>query len=263
MNASDVLAQRLVGSRDFKGKWRLVDFWAAHRRRGVRKVGGGTLSLDLQAPYEHMVWLRREEEAELWGLRTLLRSGDTFVDCGANIGLWTLSAAELVGPGGAVVALEPHPTTFRRLREHVATLPHANVRSVNKAADSAARTVRFDLACEHNRARVGEGKGEVEAAPLDAIVDYADGIKIDVEGYELEVLKGATRLFERYAPWVCIEFNTDFVASGRLGDWGAHQFLVDRGYAARSFPEADELDDDWRLESGYVNVLYVSGGARR
>jgi hypothetical protein len=123
MNIVDSLAQSLVGAPDFKGKWRLVDQWAAWRQRGVRRIGAAKLDLDLRIPYEHVVWLRREEEVELQKLRSMLSRGDVFVDCGANIGLWTLFAAHAVGPEGTVFAIEPHPTTFRRLTAHVATLP--------------------------------------------------------------------------------------------------------------------------------------------
>ena len=76
---------------------------------------GSILKVQLDVPYEQMVWLQDEEWDELRYLQNKLRPGDVFIDVGANIGLWTLVAATSVGPSGRVFSFEPNPTTFDRL----------------------------------------------------------------------------------------------------------------------------------------------------
>src|SRR6185312_13136270 len=59
--------------------------------------------------------LRHWAEPELRNLDKLLPVGGTFIDCGANIGIYTVRAAEIVGPRGRVIAVEPGTASFRRL----------------------------------------------------------------------------------------------------------------------------------------------------
>jgi len=70
---------------------------------------GSILKVQLDVPYEQMVWLQDEEWDELRYLQNKLRPGDVFIDVGANIGLWTLVAATSVGPSGRVFSFEPNP----------------------------------------------------------------------------------------------------------------------------------------------------------
>jgi hypothetical protein len=74
-------------------------------------------------------WREREIHR---ALRRLLRSGDVFIDGGANIGIYTLLASQLVGPAGRVLAIEMMPDTAAILRRHVRENRCANVEIVEK-----------------------------------------------------------------------------------------------------------------------------------
>src|SRR4051812_13385660 len=103
----------------FKGKRRLAWHWMLRRDLSARRAtvlpGGCRIVCDLSVPYEAMVWLGLEEERDLRVARRLLRSGQMFVDCGANIGLWSLIASPVVGKTGRVLAFEPNPATADKL----------------------------------------------------------------------------------------------------------------------------------------------------
>lgn len=256
MPAADPIATFLRLTGDFKGKGRLLGYWL-RTRRGARQAtlpGGLRMSLDISTPYEAMIWMGWEESDDLEALARLLRPGDVFVDCGANLGLWSLVAAPLVAPSGAVHAFEPNPVTAERLRMHA---EQSSLIQVHPTALAATRgTVSFDPGDHHNVSRVSDGGHlRIASSTLDDELSVApSGIKIDVEGYELEVLRGA-RAALRSRPWIIIEFNKEHADSQRLEQWPVHKYLIDLGYAAYTLREAP-LPDDWSPRHGYANVMY-------
>ena len=127
-----------------------------------------------------------------------LRPGDTFVDVGANFGLFSAVAAEKVGPGGRVIAIEPHPELVRRLKFNVAANGFDQVTVVESAVGDQIGEATFYV----NTASFAESTlklGAVEAknqhamrvpvTMLSKIVEEAglsriDALKIDIEGFE-------------------------------------------------------------------------------
>ena len=255
---------------------RFVGLWLRTRDRGSVRLKelkyGGSILCDFATPYEAMVWLGEEEAAELDALAALLRPGDTFVDCGANVGLWTIAAANLVGAAGSVYAVEANPRTVETLRENLRRSRVENVCVVPYAAGEAPSTAMLDTSSFANLARIqAAGETVVDVRPLDAVLDGVgvDGIKVDVEGYEPAVLRGATGTLQRCAPWVVLEFNPAFAPSPVLADWEAHQFLRSLGYrvfrlfGGRTVDGTREPIDARRFRpAGYENVLYLPAERR-
>ena len=133
-------------------------------------------------------------------LRATLRPGATFVDVGANIGFHTVLAAQLVGPAGRVVAIEPSPWALDLLRANL-WRSGAAATVLPAAAAEASGKVRLAAAPDHHSgARLAEhGEIEVEAARLDDLIPdlVVDVLKVDVGGAEPLVLRGASELVER------------------------------------------------------------------
>ncbi len=117
-----------------------------------------------------------------------LRPGDLFVDVGANVGSYTIWAGDL---GANVIAIEPAPDTCIRLQENV-TMNGYPVEIVRAAASSLNGAARFttDRDCVNHLDPLGDAT--VLTVELDEIIGSrtVDGMKIDVEGFEIEVLEG-------------------------------------------------------------------------
>jgi FkbM family methyltransferase len=157
-------------------------------------------------------------------LRHLLEPGDIFVDVGANIGYLSAVAADRVGPTGRVVAFEPVPTYASHVRRFASENPHLQVDVVTKAVGEEEGRADIDVSSIGNIGWNTMVSGlmpdshraesfQVEVVRLDRALD-ALGIsaptliKIDVEGYELSVLKSMVGLWERgERPSIICEVN--------------------------------------------------------
>jgi FkbM family methyltransferase len=135
-----------------------------------------------------------------------IRPGDRVWDIGANIGHYTTIFADLVGEPGRVYAFEPSPANYEKLR--AATESLSNVRLFQLALSDRQGTASFEQGADDlgatSQVLVGGAKGgataiEVAVTTGDALVAERKAapptvLKIDVEGHELEVLRGLTPL---------------------------------------------------------------------
>jgi FkbM family methyltransferase len=138
----------------------------------------------------------QEREEELL-LKTYLRPGDVVVDVGANIGTVTLTASALVGETGRVFAIEPQPRIFGFLEQNIALNGFSNIVPLNVAVSETEGVVTLSTGLlDTSNMVVAQGGQQVPARPLDAILEphalaRIDLLKIDVEGYEYDVLRSA------------------------------------------------------------------------
>jgi FkbM family methyltransferase len=166
-------------------------------------------------------WVRSQGvwEADLMKLlQATLRPGGVFVDVGANVGFHTVLAAQLVGPTGRVVAVEPAPWTLELLRANV-WRSGVGVTVLPVAASDAPGRARLEVDPGHRSGArvVDEGGVEVEAARLDDLLPNlaVDVLKVDVEGAEPLVLRGARALLNRSQGLIAVvEFRDERHLSG-------------------------------------------------
>jgi FkbM family methyltransferase len=186
-------------------------------------------------------YLRGEPEiATQQAMVERLRLGMVFYDLGANIGYFSLLAARLVGAGGRVFSFEPDAEVAARLHRNIELNGFSNVSVVEAGVWSVNANVRF-VPSDASSPERGTGKflvGEDQAAgtptrcvALDDFIQSAtppDAIKCDVEGAELEALRGAKGLLETHRPWMICEMHSE------ANDRATREFLGHLGYDIES-----------------------------
>lgn len=152
-------------------------------------------------------------EGEVEVFRKAVRPGDLVLDVGANIGAHTVFLAQAVGPTGAVIAFEPQRLMFQTLCANVALNSLVNVHCQQAAVGDSPGVVivpTLDPTRENNFGGVSVGsRSNGEPVPVvrldDLHLNRCRLIKIDVEGMELQVLRGAAKLIEQHAPALYVE----------------------------------------------------------
>lgn len=177
-----------------------------------------------------------EVEMEMW--RDEIKSGMTVIDVGANVGVYTFTAANRVGKNGKVIAVEPFSKCVECLEE---TRKVNNLEWVEICAGAAGeknKTVKLSLhqASELNEIIKDDSdiKGnyqEVECFTLDSLVEKyqlstVDWLKLDAEGNEIEVLQGSSRLLSEFKPHILYEN----IAGSHSSNIPVAEFLQSIGY---------------------------------
>ena len=189
----------------------------------VRIQHATRLRLHYDSELCRLIYLGGYELAERHFLACFLRRGDVFVDVGANIGLYAVSAAALVGKQGAVYAFEPCSRSYRRLLDNVRLNKHRHVRCFQMALTDKETTELLKVPTQGHDAWSSlaspdcDGPLGAELVTTIAWDSFADRhplpgsvslMKIDIEGSEKRFLAGARKfLGAAAAPPLLIEFN--------------------------------------------------------
>jgi FkbM family methyltransferase len=178
------------------------------RRRAVARLGERSrLWVDLHRTAASMVlYANPPDRPEMLVWRRVLRNGGLFVDVGANVGTYTIWAAE---QGAEVIALEPAADTFGLLEENIALNGYA-VTAVRAAAGDHCGSARFTAGLDAGNSLAADGPVVTELVTVDSLIGdrQVTGMKVDVEGFELDVLRGAARaLADRRIGLIQLEWN--------------------------------------------------------
>jgi FkbM family methyltransferase len=237
MNANQVLLPIYRTLRPIVDRCRLNALarpvWAAlWKKQSTRLVHAGQ--------NDRMWWLDpsvalRGTDAEIgtveW-LRSVIEPGMTVIDVGANVGQMTLEMAHLVGPTGRVIAIEPGPGNLAVLRRHVEGNGFADRVTVIAAACCTLHGGKMELDIPGKAVDVvGSGfqlrgigispnpaasslplaKLSVDTVSLDGVMAdlkaFPAVLKIDVEGAEVEVLRGGRNLLQKNRPALAVGFH--------------------------------------------------------
>jgi FkbM family methyltransferase len=205
------------------------------------------------------------------------RPGMTVVDVGANLGYYSLLASRLVGTAGRVIALEPNSENCRLLLSSLRLNGTANVELLPVAADVATGWAYYST-------HVGSNGGLIESDDLlvhpgvvvptfrldDLVSGRVDFLKMDVEGAEGRVVRGATGIIERDRPIVTTELKDEMLSRvsemsvreylGYFEGLGYRPTLLDKDAAEeKPYPSVDAMLADWGEADELRDVLLVPG----
>jgi FkbM family methyltransferase len=146
----------------------------------------------------------------------------------------------LVGPGGRAIGFEPNPATLAKCRRNLSFNDYPNVELHAEALGRQPGTVAFGRPAPTNAGAdrvmpTGPATIDVRVTTLDQLleekpVDRLDLVKIDVEGFDLNVLRGGERTIARYRPTVFVELSDSNLREQGDGAVGLVRWLEDRDY---------------------------------
>ena len=201
-------------------------------------------------------------------LQRTVQPGMRVVDIGANQGLFTLLLSRLVGPSGRVVAFEPDPELFHTLERNCRVNQASNVTLHNLGLSSqAGRLVLYRSLFNAGDNRLAKGLPEgsfrqelVNVATLDEIAgqEPIDFIKMDVQGWEWEVVQG---MRSALAANSTIRILLEFWPQGLIRAGCNPQQLLSHfrqfGFDLCEVGSADRITDDQAYCRGFSNERYV------
>lgn len=203
----------------------------------------------------------RKDLREIRILQSVLGSGDTFLDVGANHGTYAVQLAQTVGPAGRVIAFEPQPRLASLIRRSFADNGFRHAEVLEIGCGDARATTTFYVPSGHSGAATLYRDFAAGAAvqPITVRIERLDDVlagetlpgrvamKLDVEGAEVAALRGAIQFLRQRRPLVVFEINpTSLCAAGRtLADLVA--VFRDAGYERYAelddYPQTRSLDE--------------------
>lgn len=265
----EFLQRKVQGHSNRSGWAKLVPPEYLYRPGSLRSVtrNGRRLHLDLSNMVDHWAFFGMADPAHR-AFEERIRPGSTVVDVGANIGLQSLTYAGLVGNAGRVISLEPHPRTFKRLHEHITLNGTTNISAVNVgigqeeavvdmyevvATNAGMNRIIRDMEDPDRYPRL-----EVKIRPLPQVladlgVHHVDAMKIDVEGFELEVLRGCRSILASDKPALLIELDDDNLLQNGASASAVVDYLGELGYSVRKAADGTVLPR--QLEHQHFDIL--------
>lgn len=255
---------------------------AARKLRGTgpqlqAKRGRINWQLDLREGIDFSIWLLGafEPRTQRQYLK-VLRSGDVVIDIGANIGAHTLPMARAVGRNGRVYAIEPTDFAVNKLRSNIELNPELQDRItaiqamlLDKPSSAPAPTIYSSWPLEKSD-DVHPGHGGrlkscsgARVTALDDLVgelglDRIDMMKIDIDGYECTMLRGAGVTLRRFKPMLVMEISPYVLDEHGGSIEELAKTLADLGYTIR---DAD-TDAPMPLDGAALRRLVPNGRSR-
>jgi FkbM family methyltransferase len=212
--------------------------------------------------------MRHWAEPELHYLDRLVGEHGVFIDCGANIGIYTVRGAAIVGSKGKVISVEPGAVSFKRLQRNIGLNEFPQVTLVNKAVSDTEDTARlyhadggpvaFSLVPKPNT-----DFEEVRTTTIDSLVEEnkmnrVDCIKLDVEGAEVPALRGAKQTLSRLRPHVIFERTSPGQQRQAMSE-ETPSLIMSLGYRLYRYPPR-RINSQIRYESPNVVAIHPDSG---
>jgi FkbM family methyltransferase len=200
-------------------------YWKMHPGAPLRcrLAGGGVLLLEPGHSFTQGFWpaVDNYEPDVREALRHFLKPGATFVDCGSNIGYFSVLAGHRVGPDGRVIAIEANPVTHRLMEQNLkingfGIAVHCALTAKPGEVELFVPRQLGDAYSSLRQGGLVQGQDidviKVPGRTLDEVVsslglDRIDLLKIDIEGAELDVLRSARRVLRELRPVVICEYG--------------------------------------------------------
>lgn len=255
---------RISKWREIKAKQSYTDF---------RLTGNAMLRLYTDSILSEPIYIGKFENTEIDFVSTYLQPGDTFVDVGANIGLFTILGAAKTGDTGKVFAFEPVKKTYTRLLENknLNHFSHVEIFNIGLSDEDGelemvTSTEGFDAWNSFGKPTAGSNftKEFVQTKKLSTWLreHNVSGIslmKIDVEGWEIPVLKGGMEFFKSgSAPDLLVEFTEENCINAGFSCRELYIVLAGAGYSMYTYDDNRRILTEEPIRNKYTHLNIIA-----
>ena len=237
-----------------------------YKKGTVRKVeiDGVRYELDISDIMDWYIYFGFKDVARA-KLFDITNKGEVIIDVGANIGGTTLNFAKIVGPRGKVYSFEPDPINYKTIKTNVNLNTFENIVLNNLGLGNVAGSFKIFTVDENNKGmnRIvgnkfsGDDYRGIRVITLDAYfkendIQSVDLIKIDVEGFEFNVLKGAIEVVKKFHPKFFIELDDSNLREQKSSAKELVEYLIENKYEIYNA----ESNEKVLLEQDFANCHY-------
>lgn len=222
---------------------------------------------------QNLYFLNEYEEREVRFVECFLKEGDVFVDLGANIGLFSLVASQVIGTKGRVYAFEPGKESYGALCKHIKLNKAKNIHAEKLAVTDKEGTVVLHI--DEKEANKGGASAypsqfsKVETATTTSLDTYFAQesiasvalIKMDIEGGEYLALKGMQGILERYKPALLIELDPEVLNRTSFTQTEIEDILFKMGYKKYYLDEDGSALKDEKANKSSTNFIFLNNNA--
>lgn len=236
-----------------------------------KMTNGFIMELDLSDRLQRLLFIKRTYESETSiALTPYLKTARGFIDIGANVGYFSLLAKSL-NPNCHVVSVEPLPVNIDKLLRNQNINHFENMNVVAACISDTVGTTDFIVPPNEER---GWGRiaykpmfdGQRLQRPVETVdhlvsqlpINHVDVVKIDIEGFEFNALKGMEQTLQRHSPVVCIELNEPCLVDVGTSGNEILKWLKDRNYKTYSIGRSGKLIPAEQIHEDYAFLNYIA-----
>lgn len=238
-----------------------------YKTNSIRKTNRNGINyiLDL-SDYQHWIIYFGITKDDPIGLFELVKSGDTIIDIGTNIGQTAMMFAKLGGKETRVYGFEPDPINYALATENLKLNSFKNIQLFNFGLGSKIEELRLKVNSSQNRGgnRIDRFQTKdsftIKIDTLDHVLEKdrvtkVNLIKIDVEGFELEVLKGAKNTITNFKPTLFIEVDdTNLREQGGSAE-ELLRYVMELGYVAIESINKQVIKKDQDFKNTHFDII--------
>lgn len=241
----------------------------------TQKLFGNKLTRFLSSMYKNLI-PSSVSDLELLYIETMLKyieQGDTVIDIGANEGLWTNALAKKVKENGCVWAFEPVESTFKLLKKNTRKYSNINLLKLGVSDKTGSETIVYDpvatappgasivTTAKHISNTQNLIKSKIQLDTLDNVllnkIEKVKFIKVDVEGHELNVIKGGIKTISKHKPILFMEILRENWINNAPDQSEVAKLLNSIGYKISQMQGDSVVDDSSQFDLRHENFLFT------
>lgn len=237
-----MLLKSLLRGVRFRGKGTILSALCPRDKTVTINLFGYSFACDLSEHIQRCIFLYGYDDEAQNFIEKTLKEGDVFLDIGANVGFYSLLAASIIGEKGRVIAIEPNPKTYAKLKRTIEDNGIKNILLLNIGLGEKEGYLNLFMNPDvHNDTATmvvhdAPESVRVEVVPLDWVaaahhIEKIAYLKIDVDGMEPNVFAGAkTLLDEGRIAFIQSEFNDYWLRKNESTPEKLHTLLLGHGF---------------------------------